>query len=376
MFPTTLPNFIEKRYLSNKTSQFEMREIFTLVSTTTNAADGEIDSIYPAPVAVSHHSDRKVNKISGTAKPASMPLLRMVFLIMLVTSVAALSPGFSEETHPFLLKENEVDESEDVWKYGAHLESEEDLASDSNMETSSHISKFMSVEFDKLSLQDLPRFSTMDLAIDSLTEMATMGTRTMVPEVTDHLVLVDGEVVFISNFTMNHPKVLNFMRHKRWSSAESALGASWTRYRVTAQGTTWAKWSPTGCPQENKSKFPVKFELLSRWWYGATWEKGFHFGFGVKKALDLGYKVALEIRKAGTGIHTVPAKSFGQLFRQQLVVWQDQQYQKCTREAYGSAGIKCEDWSKDIRGVLPVEDAQGFGWRVGRKNMVFSGCKT
>lgn len=211
----------------------------------------------------------------------------------------------------------------------------------------------------------LPMFTDMVTAIHEVVDIATFSGSQ------EYLFLVDGDIISISNFTMHDTSSLS----KRWNTSEFPSGASWIRSRIVDQGTTWGPWRSTSCPQENKAKTPKLFVMNITWEYSATWDAGFKFNLAKYKALKDGYEICEDIRDSGEGHYMVPARSFGQLFRRQFVLWQDQQQQRCAIDSSMPDGIKCGDWGEIIRGSLPIKNAQGFGWRVGARNMAFHKCR-
>ena len=58
---------------------------------------------------------------------------------------------------------------------------------------------------------------------------------------------------------------------------------------------------------------------------------------------------------------TVPAYSYGQMWQQQLMVWQNQQQQHCHKYNYGKHSIKCGAWGPYIRDNFPVRMVKVLG---------------
>lgn len=71
---------------------------------------------------------------------------------------------------------------------------------------------------------------------------------------------------------------------------------------------------------------------------------------------------------------TVPGYSYGQMWQQQLMVWQNQQQQHCHKYNYDKHGIKCGAWGPYIRGNFPVKNGESFGWSTGWSRMDFNSC--
>ncbi|KAM9910282.1 hypothetical protein OXX69_004639 [Metschnikowia pulcherrima] len=228
----------------------------------------------------------------------------------------------------------------------------------------------MSVLADDTPSGALLRFDNMTAAIDTITEME-MATDDDSDD-TDYYVLVDDEVFGISNFTIEYPTT-NVT--KRWNAGNAPLGASWTQRQVAQQGTYWGGWYPASCVHQNGyGAAPVVVTVTQSSTYSATWDAGFDLNFGTKGSLNIGYSVTKTFSKSEAVAYTVPAYSYGQVWQQQLVVWQDQQHQKCHKYHYGKGGIKCGAWSGYVRGNMPVTNGVSFGWSTGYDKMNFGTC--
>ena len=212
-------------------------------------------------------------------------------------------------------------------------------------------------------IKEIHEFADMEIAIESLSDKSPIETASK-----EYVFMVNGKLIGISNFTMEklHPE------KKRSIGSKALVGASWIQFRVNDSGVLWSEWMPTTCPQTNYRLAPAVYPMPLTWYYSATWESGFNFNLALRKALEIGYSCTDEIRDSAEGKYLVPALGVGQLFRKQMLVWQDHQFRKCRKT---NQGIACETWSADVRGNLPVKNAQSFGWRVGRKNMDWNHCR-
>ncbi|KAM9899904.1 hypothetical protein OXX79_005448 [Metschnikowia pulcherrima] len=213
------------------------------------------------------------------------------------------------------------------------------------------------------SLEDIHEFPDMEIAIESLSEKSSVETASK-----EYVFMVNGELIGISNFTMETV----YPEKKRSFASKVSVGASWIEFRVNNSGVSWGEWMPTTCPQINFRLVPAVYPMPSTWYYSATWDSGFSFNLALRKAMEMGFSCADEIRDSTTGKYLVPALGVGQLFRKQMLVWQDHQYRKCKKT---NKGIACASWSANVRGNLPIKNAQSFGWRVGRGNVDWNHCR-
>ena len=190
------------------------------------------------------------------------------------------------------------------------------------------------------SLEDVHEFADMEIAIESLSEKSSVETASK-----EYVFMVNGELIGISNFTMETV----YPEKKRSIASKVSVGASWIEFRVNNSGVLWGEWMPTTCPQINLRLVPAVYPMPLTWYYSATWESGFSFHLALRKALEIGYSCTDE-----------------------MLVWQDHQYRKCKKT---NKGIACASWSANVRGNLPIKNAQSFGWRVGRGNVDWNHCR-
>ncbi|GEQ68798.1 hypothetical protein JCM33374_g2467 [Metschnikowia sp. JCM 33374] len=209
-------------------------------------------------------------------------------------------------------------------------------------------------------------FDDMDTAIDTITEMAVVD-----PASKDFELLVDSILIGIKNFTLEYPEKLS----RRWNRHNAPLGASWTEYRTVQQGTWWAPWYPASCVHQNEfGDTPITITLTQAMTYGASWTRGFDIHHGVSASMSIGYETTESNTRSESQTYVVPAHSYGQVWQQQLMVWQDQQNRRCKKHHYQKGGIKCGDWSESLRGDLPVKNGVSFGWSTGKDKMDFNSC--
>lgn len=185
------------------------------------------------------------------------------------------------------------------------------------------------------------------------------------------IVSVDGQLTGISNFTIDQPSNIT----KRWNGGNAPLGASWTQHQVAQHGTWWSPWYPASCVHQNgRSSEPMVVTFEQSTSYSASWNAGFDVNYGKSYSLSIGFTVTETNLVTNTVTDTVPPYSYGQMWQQQLMVWQDQQLQHCHKYNYGKHGIKCGAWGPYIRGNLPVKNGESFGWSTGWDKMDFSSC--
>ncbi|GEQ68799.1 hypothetical protein JCM33374_g2468 [Metschnikowia sp. JCM 33374] len=222
------------------------------------------------------------------------------------------------------------------------------------------------------------RFDDMETAIDTITEIAMDD-----PSANEFMLLVDNKVVGIRDFTVEYDED-NSTEHaptnstdigKRWNRHNAPLGASWTEEQTAQQGTWMGPWYPASCVHQNElGDTPIVITLTQAMTYTATFKAGFNLAFGKKASLDIGLSTTESNSRSESRQYTVPPHSYGQVWQQQLMVWQDQQNRRCKKHHYQKGGIKCKPWSEYIRGDLPVTDGVSFGWSTGKEHMNFNSC--
>ena len=228
------------------------------------------------------------------------------------------------------------------------------------------MSSFASVLAADLETSSVLKYDNMTSAIDSITDMVGAD-----PSATLYTIQVDDQIIGISNFTVEYPANIT----KRWDASNAPLGASWTQHQTAQQGTWWSTWYPASCVHQNGyGGEPVLVQLTQSTSYSATWSAGFSVNYGTEASLSIGYSTTETNTVSESETYTVPAYSYGQVWQQQLMVWQDQQHQHCHKYNYGKHGIKCGAWSAYVRGNLPVKNGQSFGWSTGYDKMDFSSC--
>lgn len=208
--------------------------------------------------------------------------------------------------------------------------------------------------------------TSLGAAIDQITETVAAGANGDA-----FIVSVEGQLTGISNFTIEQPSNVT----KRWDASNAPLGASWTQHQVANHGTWWSQWYPASCVHQNgDSSEPTTVSVEESTSYSASWSDGFDVSFGESFSANIGITITTTNLITITQTYTIPAHDYGQVWQQQLMVWQDQQKQHCHKYNYGKNGIKCGAWSAYIRGNFPVKNGQSFGWSTGWNNMDFSSC--
>ncbi|KAF8004061.1 hypothetical protein HF325_001509 [Metschnikowia pulcherrima] len=207
---------------------------------------------------------------------------------------------------------------------------------------------------------------SLSSAIDSITAMVIED-----PATTQFTVLIEDQIFGISNFTIEYPANVT----KRWDSSNAPLGASWTQYQTAQQGTWWSPWYPASCVHQNGyGDAPIEVTVTQSTSYSASWSEGVSLSYGTEASANIGLTTIKTNSVSEQETYTVPAHDYGQVWQQQLMIWQDQQHQHCHKYNYSKNDIKCGAWSEYVRGNLPVKNGQSFGWSTGYDRMDFGSC--
>ncbi|GEQ68794.1 hypothetical protein JCM33374_g2463 [Metschnikowia sp. JCM 33374] len=141
--------------------------------------------------------------------------------------------------------------------------------------------------------------------------------------------------------------------------------AYWTQHKVTKQETVWGDWGPSSCMLSNEfSAVPITLTMSENSSGNGTWKSGFNADFGQTAASHLGYMVFGINPNSGVRTYTVPAYSFGQVWKRQMVIQQDQQYRECEKTMVDGSAFTCGEWSKEVHGEMPVANGVSYGWRT------------
>lgn len=213
------------------------------------------------------------------------------------------------------------------------------------------------------------RFENMTSAISAITEYTTTD-----PDTTDYILSIDDKIIGISNFTLDPTNdTPSGITKRRGDSPSIPLGSTWTEYQLIQQGTWWSQWYPASCVHPGGSGIGF-IPVTQSTSYSASWNDGFSFSFGAAAASNMGYTVTQTNSVSQAVGRRIPAHSVGQAWQHQLVVWQDQIFRACEQKYIGPDGAVCDDWSGYVRGNLPVQNGQVFGWSVGAANVDDSTC--
>lgn len=203
-----------------------------------------------------------------------------------------------------------------------------------------------------VSSNNIPRYETVDSAFDKAVQEAQNG-----KDIPDFVFLVDGEVFGVSELEV------------------SGQDTFWKHYKVTEQKRIWNDWSPASCIYLNEFS-PLPFTVTSK--LAALPAGGFKPGFDV----EFGKKVAIQKNyisgetstnlETETRTYSVPAYSYGQIWQQQVVIRQFQQFRVCEKKSRN--GIHCGEWSEQIQGDLPVDGGIIFGWRTMFDKLDLNSC--
>lgn len=178
--------------------------------------------------------------------------------------------------------------------------------------------------------------------------------------------------ILIENITFES----NVTLAKRWDGSSAPLGASWTQRQVARQGRWLAPWYAASCVLQNeRSTQATSTQVCGSMSYSMSASAGFDFNFGKSAAFSLGVTITKTNTQSTCNTYTVPPGSDGQIWQQQLMVWQEQQTQKCHKYHYGANGIHCGAWSAYIHADIPVQNGVSFGWSTGHNNMDFAHCR-
>lgn len=212
----------------------------------------------------------------------------------------------------------------------------------------------------------LLRFDNLTSAIETITQYSTND-----PDTTEYLLAIDNKIIGISNFTIDNPSNIT----KRWPNMPPPGQSTWNQYQVMQQGTWWSPWYPASCVHKNENSYYTPFAVFQGTSYSASWGDGFNYEYGAAvAAAGLGKTVTQSNTVMQTRPHVLPPGQYGQAWQQQLVVWQDQQFQFCAKKNPILKEIWCNDWSGYVRGNMPVQDGEVFGWSTGIDKMDFSSC--
>ncbi|KAM9903130.1 hypothetical protein OXX79_003551 [Metschnikowia pulcherrima] len=223
------------------------------------------------------------------------------------------------------------------------------------------LAKFVAAEISESILV----FKDRESAINTVTAMAKADT-----EKTEFDVMIDEKIIRISNLTLNEENL-----QKRWTAETAQVGASWTEYHCAEQGVYKSDLRPASCVHSNgHGASPYLVALTRAASYDGNWKTGFNPDFAMLTSLHLGHEVAKKNTVSETGWYTVPAYGYGQVWSEQIVVWQNQQRRICTMHAYGAGGISCDPWSATMRGDLPVVNGVHFVWNTDWQKMDFNNC--
>lgn len=219
----------------------------------------------------------------------------------------------------------------------------------------------VSMPLESPAMQNFMRFDNLSYAVDSLAYLAMND-----PKVTEFTFLIGEALIGVSDFRVEKIKEDN--------NEDESSKIAWTQHRVTKEGTWQGPWVATSCVHQNGlGSTPIKITIDGASSVSATWRPGFNINYGNKAALRYGYRTTEKNTNTGIRTYTVPPRSYGQVWQQQLMVWQDQQYRKCLK-ILGVRGLNLGDWSEDIRGDLPVSNAISIGWSTGWDKMDFETC--
>ncbi|KAM9936475.1 hypothetical protein OXX80_003973 [Metschnikowia pulcherrima] len=209
-------------------------------------------------------------------------------------------------------------------------------------------------------------FENMDSAIDAITEIVIADDSRK-----DFLIKIDDKISEIEDFELGFPEVSK----RGWNRRTAPLAGKWTEYETINQGTWLAAWQPASCVHQNEhGSTPVTVSLTLSSKHGASFHQDFNKNYGTAASMSIGYETTEENSQSTIRVYTIPAHSYGQVWRQQLMVWQDQRRRKCTKHSYQKDGIKCGRWSEPMHGDLPVKNGMSFGWSTGKDKMDFSSC--
>ncbi|QBM89991.1 hypothetical protein METSCH_E02280 [Metschnikowia aff. pulcherrima] len=209
------------------------------------------------------------------------------------------------------------------------------------------------------------RFEDMTCAIEAFTDMVMQD-----PHVTSFYFLVGHKLVGVTDFTLHYPNVAT--AGQNLSLQPSSI--VWNEHHVIQQGTWWDKWRPASCVHQNGlGDTPVTVTVTQGMAASAKYKAGFHLEYGKMAALHFGHETTGKNENSGVRTYVVPAHSFGQVWQQQLMVWQDQQVRRCVK-LLGNNVITYGKWSESLRGDLPVTDGASYGWSTGWENMDFGSC--
>lgn len=230
---------------------------------------------------------------------------------------------------------------------------------------------------DESQLQTQP---VIDLKVTKLEEAIDYVTSQVLADVANDTTswsvqLPDQHPIFITNFTLEND-LDNTTLSKRWNSHNAPLGASWTQHQVARQGQWWGPWYPKSCAIGNsKSERDSTWRVKTESSYSQTISAGFDMGAANSASMGtFGVSVTKTNSQSHEHEYIIPAGGWGQVWTRQLMIWQDQQHQKCHKYNYGSKGIHCGAWSEYIHGDVPAKNNAVFTWSTGYENMDFNSC--
>lgn len=209
-------------------------------------------------------------------------------------------------------------------------------------------------------------FETMDSAIDAITEIVIADDNRK-----NFLIKIDDKIVGIEEFDLEYPGISK----RGWNRRTAPLAGSWKEYETINQGTWYEPWQPASCVHQNEhGSTPVTVSLSLSLKHGSRTHVDFNRQFGTGASMSIGHETTEENSQSSIRTYTIPPHSYGQVWRQQLMVWQDQRRRKCTKHSYQKDGIRCGQWSEPMHGDLPVKNGMSFGWSTGKDKMDFSSC--
>ncbi|QBM89989.1 hypothetical protein METSCH_E02260 [Metschnikowia aff. pulcherrima] len=198
-------------------------------------------------------------------------------------------------------------------------------------------------------------YDTLDLAIDGVTNLAAAS-----PETTSFYVLVQNDLFGISKFKAENPSGTGSPDGKL-----AAISASWVQHKITKHEVTMGEWKPASCVFLNEyGAMPISIAITPSSSYRIVPVQDFNSELGAVAALYTGPGTAGADAKSGIWTFNLPAYTLGQVWLQTLLATQNQQFRQCFRKFRGGANIECGEWSKDVLGDVPVNNAVSYGWRT------------
>ncbi|KAM9921547.1 hypothetical protein OXX59_006433 [Metschnikowia pulcherrima] len=208
-------------------------------------------------------------------------------------------------------------------------------------------------------------YDTLDLAIDGVTSLAAAS-----PETTSFYVSVQNDLFGISKFKADYPSGTGSPDGK-----SAAILAAWVQHKITKHEVKMGEWKPASCVFSNEyGAMPISIAITPSSSYRIVPVQDFSSELGAVAASYTGPGTAGADAKSGIWTFNLPAYTLGQVWSQTLVASQNQQFRLCSRKFRGGANIECGEWSKDVSGDVPVNNAVSYGWRTMYDKLDLDSC--